>query len=592
MPTPFGGAEWTDPLGMLLSSVLRNRLAVLLGAAVLLAVQVWAMTTVPVYFLPAVSVFSSTSAWASDIIVQFADFDRVLQRGAVLVLGVGVCVLAAALHPRADGGPRQRQAVLGSFVSLVAVAGLATVAVRGIGTVEQRDEWLAVHRLAAATEETTRPDIERITGTVRIDPGRVLEVDIELHLRAHGETRPWVFSFNPGIQIDAMRVDDEAVPFTHDSGLLTVEDGVLAEAASTVILSLRAHGVPDPDFGYLDSAVDWRRRPATNLIKYLGTQAWLFHRSYVALTPAVHWLPSSGANVNREDPSRHPPDFFHVDLAVVVPPGWLVAGPGRQPPDEGLATLHRFRTNSPIQEVALFASDFERRAVEVRGIQLELLVTAAHLPNLAYYAEASDEITKQLTEMFSQLDETGLQYPERVLSLVEVPLSLRTYRGGWRLDALRAPGSLLLREEGLPTARTGYYDGLIPRDERLEFIVTGLEIYFLNDWVGGNPFQGLAGNLLSSTSPSGIVVDDLDAGFTWRSAPAHTSWWSLVDRFGNWPNVLDHGLPVEAREAGSWVRRSVRSGGASTAERSLGRRLATVTTKSSLRPNLPLADGA
>lgn len=824
---------------MLLSSVLRNRLAVLLGAAVLLALQIWAMTTVPVYFLPAVSVFSSTSAWASDIIVQFADFDRVLQRGAVLVLGVGACVLAAALSPRADGGSRQRQAVLGSFVSLVAVGGLASVAYRGIGTVEQRDEWLAVHRIAAATEETSRPDIERITGTVEIDPGKLLELDIDLHLLApDSEARSWVFSFNPGMQVEAMQLGDEPAAFVHDSGLLTVETGELQDG-SRFVLSLRAQGVPDPEFGYLDGAVDWRRRPATNLIKYLGTQASLFHRNYVALTPAVHWLPSGGANVNREDPSRRSPDFFHVDLAVEVPPRWLVAGPGRQPQGEGLATLHRFRPNLPVQEVALFASDFERRAVEVQGIQLELLVTAAHLPNLDYYAEAGDEITEQLTEMFSQLEDAGLQYPERVLSLVEVPLSLRTYRGGWRLDAVRAPGSLLLREEGLPTARTGYYDRLIPTDERLEFIVTGLEIYFLNDWVGGNPFQGLAGNLLSSTSPSGvgavaldaitrdltyralrplgsdssvwfsahaydteayfgaslwesirglasgrfgspayrmtqhagarddarttslaqisgeidpdrafsllslkgnamegivlgaagvdgtaallaelrrrhagrpftvgdfmtaaeqaqaglgevvdewmhqtglpgflaspaeivrleddetgqpryqvtvhvyngepvdgwlqlarydmwgegepirvpgnsaveigriydaapnqlwlipylslnlgeirlgladtnpqlspdtggfvgsrpstwippmvdgIVVDDLDAGFTWRSAPAHTSWWSLVDRFGNWPNALDHGLPLEAREAGSWVRRSIRSG--------------------------------
>ena len=56
-----------------------------------------------------------------------------------------------------------------------------------------------------------------------------------------------------------------------------------------------------------------------------------------------------------------------------------------------------------------------------------------------YYAEAGDEITKRLTEMFAQLASAGFQYPERVLSLVEIPLSLRTYGGGWRLDALRAP---------------------------------------------------------------------------------------------------------------------------------------------------------
>ncbi|MYA16358.1 MAG: hypothetical protein F4Z28_06060 [Gammaproteobacteria bacterium] len=165
---------------LLLSSVLRNRLAVLIGAAVLSALQVWAMTMVPAYLLPAVSVIANTGTWASDIIVKFADFDRVLQRGSVLVLGVGVCILAAAVHPRADGGFRRRQAILGSVVALVAVMGLVTVAVRGIGMVEKRDEWLAAHRMAAATEETSRPDIDRITGTVKIDPGRLLEVDVDL----------------------------------------------------------------------------------------------------------------------------------------------------------------------------------------------------------------------------------------------------------------------------------------------------------------------------------------------------------------------------------------------------------------------------
>ena len=45
---------------LLLSSVLRNRLAVLLAAALLLALQFWAMTTVPAYLLPAVSVVSGT----------------------------------------------------------------------------------------------------------------------------------------------------------------------------------------------------------------------------------------------------------------------------------------------------------------------------------------------------------------------------------------------------------------------------------------------------------------------------------------------------------------------------------------------------
>ncbi|MCY3620602.1 MAG: hypothetical protein OXH68_02680 [Gammaproteobacteria bacterium] len=496
---------------LLLSSVLRNRLAVVLAAALLLALQFWAMTTVPAYLLPAVSVVANSGGWASDITTQFADLDHVLQRSVVLVGGVGICLLAAALHPRPAGGSRFRLSVLGTVVVLVAVAGLSAVALRGVGTVEKRAGWLAVHR--GATTETTRwPDIERITGTAKIDPGDRLNLDIDLHLRANDAEIPsWVFSFNPGLRLTDLRHGGEAIPFVHESGLLTVEGDRLKDVGPTFVLSMQAQGVPDPDFGYLDSAVDWRRRPGTNLLKYLGTAASVFHRNYAALTPAVHWLPASGSNVDREDPSRRPPDFFHLDLLVEVPAGWMVAGPGRQPHGEDAARIHRLRTDSPIQEAALFASDFERRMVNVLGIELELLVTPKHMPNLEHFAEAGDEITKQLTNIFAKLEGADLAYPERVLSLVEVPTSLRTYRGGWRMDAVRTPGVLLLREEGLPTIRTGHYGGEVPADRRQGYLVSVLHIYFLNAWNSGNSYQGLAGNLIASTSPVDTGAVALDA---------------------------------------------------------------------------------
>ena len=562
---------------LLLSSALRNRLAVLVVAALLLALQFWAMTTVPAYLLPAVSVVSATGGWASDITVQFADFDRVLQRSAVLILGVGICILAAAIHPRGDGGSGFRLGILGTIVALVAVAGLVAVALRGIGTIEKRDGWLAVHRGAVTTETTAWPDIERITGTVAINPGHRLDLDIDLHLRVHdAETPSWVFSFNPGLRLTDVRHGEEAIPFAHESGLLTIEAGEPMDG--TLVLSLRAHGVPDPDFGYLDSAADWRRRPGTNLLKYLGTQASVYHRNYVALMPAVHWLPMSGSNVGREDLSRDHADFFHLDLVVDVPSGWLVSGPGRQPQAEGAPRNHRFRTDSPIQEVALFASDFERRTVNVKGIELELLVTPEHMPNLGYFAEVGDEITKELADLFEKLEDADLAYPERVLSLVEVPSSLRTYRGGWRMDTVRTPGIVLLREEGLPTIRTGYYDRQPPADRRQEYLVSRLHIYFLNAWNGGNAYQALAGNLIGSTSPVGagaVALDAVTRDLAYRVlnpwGPEMSVWFSAHSYdadayFGAsvWDMIAGLGAGhfasmVRAREAGAWVRRNVPS---------------------------------
>ena len=344
---------------MLLSAMLRNRLAVVVAAAMLLALQFWAMTVVPVYLLRALSLVSNVVGRGSDIVPHMPD----------------------------------------------------------------------------------------------------------------RELRSLVFSLNPGMRITALHLNGNETAYTHESGLLTVTPVQRLAVGTTVVLSMRASGVPDPEFGYLDGAVDWRRQPSGNLIRTLGTQASLFHRNYVALMPAVHWLPAAGANVDREDPSRRPPDFFEVDLVAEVPPDWLVAGPGRQPHDDGEPGRVRLRPVDPLSEVAVLAGVFERRAVEVHGIELELLAHPRHMPNLDRFAEAGDVIRGRLLELFTKLEDAGLPYREATLSLVEVPAPLRTYRGGWRLDAVRAPGVLLLREETLPLGRHGYYDNQVETDGWHDYLV-------------------------------------------------------------------------------------------------------------------------
>ena len=159
---------------------------VVVVAAVLLALQFWAMAVAPMYLLRAVSVVSNTAARASDIVPHFATLDTLLQRGSVLVLAAGFCIVAAAMHPRPDGVSRGRRLAWGIALVSLARAGIASVAWQGVSTVEQRSSWLAVHRGAADEQHDTRPDIQRIRGTVRIDPGETLALDIEPRLGYRG----------------------------------------------------------------------------------------------------------------------------------------------------------------------------------------------------------------------------------------------------------------------------------------------------------------------------------------------------------------------------------------------------------------------
>jgi hypothetical protein len=202
------------------------------------------------------------------------------------------------------------------------------------------------------------------------------------------------------------------------------------------------------------------------------------------------------------DPRTHPRDFFDVDLEVEVPEGWLVAGPGRRREvgDPGGAARFRFRPGAPVPQVGLLASRFERRAIELEGVELEILVNRRHLRNLRFFADAGEAIEDRLRTRFADAAALGLRYPYDGLSLVESPAGLRGDAGDWRMDSTQAmPGVLLLRENSFPTARFEFGfrnpEGFEEREGGLASAkVQALERFFENDFSGGNLFLGAARN--------------------------------------------------------------------------------------------------
>lgn len=443
---------------MLFVVAMRNRLVAATTALVLLGTVVWLAPQIPVYLVGALVPVTDFADSGSDLVPRFTDVEALLQRGSMLVVAAGFVILAAVFHPRLDNRVGSRQLVSGVLVTVVGVSGIAFLVERANGGFELRETWLAVHSRAAGEEATTRADIEKLMGNVVIEPGEMLSVDVTATLRTlsaddegtdPNDLDELVFSLNPGMRVTALRVDGVETAFTHQHGLLSVALPAPLTAGSRAELALRTVGIPDPRFAYLDGATDPLQVSASNRLGVLGREAAIFDDTYVALMPAVHWLPSAGANVHRDDPARRTRDFFNVDFTVHAPDDWLVVALGRRQRTE--SGSFRFESKAPVSEVGLFASRFARQAVEVDGVEYEILVHVSHSQYGDLFADAGEVLRPHLGEIQQRLANLGIGYPFDGLSIVEVPTRLRTYRGGWRLETDRGPpGVMMLKEHELP----------------------------------------------------------------------------------------------------------------------------------------------
>ena len=470
---------------------LRNRLATAVAALALLGLHMWSFALAPAYLLPAVSLIHIHDNLASDLAPRFATAEHILQRGSLLLFAGALVVWAAVAHPRSDGRSSGKRLLLGILLAAAGAVGIGAVVHLCVEDLQAREAWLAAHRDIPSDRW---PTVLHIRGDVSIDPGTSLDLDIEMQLAAPADPTALVFSFNPGLAVTGVRLGNTDVAFLHNDGLLVIEPPPGLARDSQTTLALAASGVPDPDFAYLDSAVDWRRESSRNGILWLGTAGGIFGNRYVALMPALRWLPVPGPNLDGASRGHFPT----VDLTVTVPDGWLVAGTGgRHREDDG---SYRFEPKAPVPEIGLFAARFERHAMEVAGVELELLLHPDHQRGLRHFANTGDLIESRLQRIFGEAAEMGVPYPYDGFSVVEVPTYLRIYGGGSRLDtAMALPGMLLLREHGFPYSDVGRLDprpmGGFPGAAEA-FKVQRLEILFSTFTDPGSASRTLARNLV------------------------------------------------------------------------------------------------
>ncbi len=522
-------------LTFLLTLLTRNRLVAAVFILIILGGSIYAsVNMLPILYATTIDYLGAFgSDFPTDIASNMTEPVAWLQRLAVLVAAFGILGLSAAVHPRLDGGSRAKYAGMGIGIIVLALLLMGYVYQQRSGDVKIVETWNDFHRSHAGEPV---PDIQTITGRVTINPGKELDLDLDLTFRAPDQTplKNVLFTLNPGQKVKkALDAANQPLNIKQEKGLLEIEFPQELEKGEETTVHLVIKGLPDPRFAYLESAF----RPETEkalgrsgtsgTLPLLGYESMIFDSKFVALTPGIRWLPTSGPEVNRHDPNKQAVDFFNVDLLVDLPEGWLIAGPGRRVKVENNTQGEQFRfsPSACVPSVALVASRFESRSVEIDGVLFEVLIHKEHLKNLKVMADTGEKIRSWIEDRLEVAKGYGLDYPYDALTLVEVPNLLRSYEGGWRMDtALAPPGMLLMREMGFPTAR---FDSAFRKPEDFKDREGGiveakwerLRSFFMNDFLGGNIISGSAKNFFnyqtSASGPEGLalnyVMEDLSS---------------------------------------------------------------------------------
>lgn len=514
-------------LTFLVSVAVRSRalaavvLLVLLGGMFSLLFGLIPLRMAEVTFFDVPSFF--TLGFGSDVVRWQANGSAIAHRLGVLLLGAGLLLLAAAFHPRRDDGSRALRTAAGLGCFVVGLGLMSGQVFQARGILSRVATWRAAHQAHAADR---LPDLRTLDAQVSIDPGGAVALEARLTI-ASSDDQPLqeaLFALNPGYTLEA--VDGGAGPASFENGLLRVPLAPPLAPGDERSLTIRASGVPETEFAYLDGVRHPLSEPSSNgQIFLLGFEPSINRSGFVALMPGSYWLPGSGPGLSVSGPQRRLSDPYRLTLQATVPSGWLAAGPGRR---EGSGGSFSWKPNAPVDGVALIAAPFQSATLDVDQVRFELLLAPAHANQLETLASARDELAKQIREKFTAWRDLGLSYPYDGLTLVEAPSSLRAFGGGWRQESTLGPaGIVLLRESGFPTAR---FDVAVEaadeakdqEDGAPKALVGFLQRFFALDFAGGNLFSLVARQLVTGqvgpTGRDGVVLDALLNNLTGRLA--------------------------------------------------------------------------
>lgn len=488
-------------LVVLFSILLRSRLLTAIFAVGVLSGFFWINDYIPIRFQDSLPQFLGNTIVPSDLATTFVSIAVLVNVIGALLVSIALILFAANALIRIEPH-RKLNATLGIVALSIASIGYFSLFASTHSAENRKEEWVKTHQQYI---HDALPDVRHLKGTVDLQPGKSVSLDVTLTFIKPTENSPEsvVFSLNPKYKISKLALNGrESTNHSFENGLLKLPPALLFDGSNT--LHLQAKGKLDGRFGYLDQARDLQKFTHKNIRRH-GLRNSIFHRDYVALMPGIFWYPISGPAVGRDQIESRPRDVFTIDLKIRVPRKWQVAMVGKRIEEEDQnQSAYRFRSGAPVPEIALLAAYFDQRSITIEGVDFEVMFNRKHLQNFDSLTLIQEHIQEWVSARLKNARAASLEYPYQTFYIVEVPSNLRIFGGGWRMDSvLQPPGMMLIRESSFPTepfnkvVDVARLWGGETEEEQETYVFEHFLSYFGDDVQGSSPFEGFARNFVS-----------------------------------------------------------------------------------------------
>jgi hypothetical protein len=397
-------------------------------------------------------------------IIGFADWQTIItQRVMYTSLGLSFIFWSILMLNRL---PQSR---VMNAVSMVLAPGLLGLALfLGYQHLERYQESLELPKQMIALNneylEHPRIDIDRHVIELEQKEYRFAATS-QISGRVETEAREFVFTLNPALEVKSVISEGRELTFDRKQQLLLIQWDHLLAADTTVEFAVNYEGTIDENACYLDIDPELKYQKPEQLIFDLGSRYAFLEPDFLLLTPENQWYPQAGVGYSDKSPFWYRKDLIQYQLTVKTLPG---LHPVSQTDARKIAEdTYVFEPDFALPQLSLSIGNYRKSSFETDS----LTFSAYYLEGHDYFTDAFPDIRDTLPvivrERLGDFERrTGLKYPYREFTLVEVPGQFKSYDRTWTsIHQTNQAAMVYIPEKGMYT-RNFDFNGSVARQSR------------------------------------------------------------------------------------------------------------------------------